>query len=70
MIPALPLIGKILSDLTASGTGAVAAPQDSDSQKVGAAANAGDDFTQAVDDLQRAAAAGMTPHGAHGAARG
>jgi hypothetical protein len=69
MIPALPLIGKILADFTASGSGAVAAPQDSDPKKVGAAANAGDDFTQAVDDLQRAAAAGTTPHGAHGATR-
>jgi hypothetical protein len=67
MIPALPLVGKILTDLAASGADAVAAPQDSDAQKVDAA-NFGD-FTQAVDDLQRAAGAGTAPHSAHGAAR-
>jgi hypothetical protein len=70
MIPALPLVGKMLVDLVASGASAAVAPQDSDPQKVIAAANAGDDFTQTVDDLQRAANAGTAPHGAHGAARG
>jgi len=69
MIPALPLVGKILTDLAACGPGAVAAPQDVDPQKVGAAATSGDDFAQAVDDLQRAANAATTPSGAHGAAR-
>jgi hypothetical protein len=68
MIPALPLVGKILGDLVASGAGATAAPQDADPKKVGDAANVVD-FTQTVDDLQRAANAGTTPHGAHGVAR-
>ncbi len=68
MIPALPLVGKILVDLVASGASAAVAPQDADPQKVGGAANSAD-FTQTVDDLQRAASAGTTPHGAHGAAR-
>ena len=69
MIPALPLVGKILVDLVASGASAAVAPNDSDPQKVGAAAKPGDDFTQAVDDLQRTAAAGTTPQGAHATAR-
>jgi hypothetical protein len=66
MIPALPLVGKILVDLVASGASAALAPQDSDSKKVSDAAKSGD-FTQTVDDLQRAASAATTPHGAHGA---
>jgi hypothetical protein len=66
MIPALPLVGKILVDLVSSG--AAVAPQDSDPQKVANAAKSGDDFTQAVDDLQRAAGAGTAPHGAHASA--
>jgi len=65
MIPALPLVGKILVDIVASGASAVLAPQDSDAKKVGDTAKSGD-FTQAVDDLQRAASAATT-HGAHGA---
>ena len=69
MIPALPLVGKILLELVGVRGGAVAAPQDADPQKVGGAANSGDDFTQAVDDLQRAASAATSPHGAHGVAR-
>jgi hypothetical protein len=69
MIPALPLVGKILVDLVASGASAVVAPQDSDPQKVASAAKSGDDFTQAVDDLQRAANVAATAHGAHSAAR-
>ena len=68
MIPALPLIGKILGDVVASGVGAAAAPQDSDPKKVGGAANSSD-FTQTVDDLAQAASAATAPHGAHGAAR-
>jgi len=68
MIPALPLVGKMLVDLIAPGASAAVGPQDSDPKKVGGAANSGD-FTQTVDDLQRAANAGTTPHGAHGAAR-
>ncbi len=68
MIPALPLVGKILVDLVASGASAALSPQDPDAQKVGAAAKPGD-FTQAVDDLQRAAGAGGASRGAHGAAR-
>ena len=36
MIPALPLVGKILVDLVASGASAVLSPQDSDVKKVGA----------------------------------
>jgi hypothetical protein len=68
MIAALPLVGKILVDLVASGAGAAIAPQDADPKKVGGAANSGD-FTQTVDDLQRASGAGATPHGAHAAAR-
>jgi hypothetical protein len=68
MIPALPLVGKILVDLVASGAGVAATPQDADPKTVNGAANSAD-FTQAVDDLQRAVAAGSTPHGAHGAAR-
>ena len=67
MIPALPLVGKILVDLVASGASA-AAPSDADPKTVNAAANSAD-FAQAVDDLQRAAGTGTTPHGAHGAAR-
>ena len=67
MIPALPLVGKILVDLVASGASAAVTPQDADPQKVNSAANAAD-FTQAVDDLQRAAGAATTSHGAHGAA--
>jgi hypothetical protein len=63
MIPALPLVGKILTDLAASAPGAAAAPQDADPQKVSGAANSGDDFTQAVNDLQRAASAATSPHG-------
>ena len=69
MIPALPLVGKLLTDLVASGASAAVAPQDSDPQKVNGAAKSGADFTQAVDDLQRASAAATTPHGAHAAAR-
>ena len=69
MIPALPLVGKMLVDLVSSGASAALAPSDSDAQKVSGAAKSGGDFTQAVDDLQRAAAAGTAPHGAHGAAR-
>ena len=69
MIPALPLVGKILVDLVASGASAPVAPQDADPQKIGGAAKSGDDFAQAVDDLQRAAGAGTTPHGTHGTAR-
>jgi hypothetical protein len=69
MIPALPLVGKILVDLVASGAGAAGAPQDADLQKVGGAAKSGDHFAQAVDDLQRASNAGTAPHGAHSAAR-
>jgi len=69
MIPALPLVGKMLVDLVASGASAVLSPQDSDAKKVGAAAKSGNDFTQAVDDLQRTANAATLPHGAHGAAR-
>ena len=68
MIPALPLVGKILVDLAASGASAPVAPQESDPQKVGGAANSGD-FTQTVDDLAQAAGAATPPHGAHGAAR-
>jgi hypothetical protein len=67
MIPALPLVGKMLVDLVASGASAVLSPQDSDVKKV-ADAKSGD-FTQAVDDLQRTAAVGTTSHGAHGAER-
>jgi len=69
MIPALPLVGKILLDVVASGASAVLSPQDSDANKVGAAAKSGDDFAQAVDDLQRTANVATLPHGAHGAAR-
>ena len=69
MIPALPLVGKILIDLVASGVDAAAVPQGANSKKVDSAANS-DDFTQAVDDLQRAAGAAATSHGAHGAAGG
>jgi len=68
MIPALPLVGKIVVDIVASGASAVLSPQDSDAKKVGATTKSGD-FTQAVDDLHRTAAAGVTSHGAHGAAR-
>ncbi len=63
MIAALPLVGKALVDLVASGVGGVAAPQDVDPKKVSGAADAGD-FTQTVDDLQRAAGAGIAPHDA------
>ena len=69
MIPALPLVGKILVDLVASGASAAVAPPDSDPQKVGGAAKSGDDFAQDVDDLQRAAGAGTASHGAHTVAR-
>jgi hypothetical protein len=68
MIPALPLIGKILGDVVASGASAAVAPSDSDPKKVAGAANS-NDFTQTVDDLAQAASAGTAPHGAHGAAR-
>jgi hypothetical protein len=68
MIPALPLVGKILGDLVASGAGPATAPQDVDPKKVGGAANSAD-FTQTVDNLAQAAGAGTPPHGAHGAAR-
>jgi hypothetical protein len=67
MIPALPLVGKILVDLVASGASAALSPQDSDASKVGGADKTGADFTQTVDDLQRAAGAATPPHGAHGA---
>ena len=66
MIPALPLVGKILVDLVASGASAVLSPQDSDVKKVGATDKSGD-FTQAVDDLQRTAST-TTSHAAHSAA--
>jgi len=69
MIAALPLVGKMLVDLGASGASAAVAPQDADPQKVNGAAKSGDDFTQAVDDLQRASGAATTSHGAHAAAR-
>ncbi len=68
MIPALPLVGKVLVDLVASGASAAITPQDADPRKVGGAANSGD-FAQTVDDLQRSASAATTAHGAHGAAR-
>ena len=68
MIPALPLVGKIVVDIVASGASAVLSPQDSDAKKVGDAAKSGD-FTQAVDDLQRTASAGTTLHGAHATGR-
>ena len=69
MIAALPLVGKVLIDLAASGVGAVTGSKDLDPKKVSAAADSGD-FTQAVDDLQRAAGAAATSHSAHGAAGG
>jgi hypothetical protein len=68
MIAALPLVGKLLTDLVASGASAATATQNVDPQKVGGAANSGD-FTQTVDDLAQAAGAATPPHGAHGAAR-
>jgi hypothetical protein len=68
MIPALPLVGKVLVDLVASGASAALAPQDSDAKKVGGAANSVD-FTQTVDDLQRTANAATTTHGAHATCR-
>jgi hypothetical protein len=66
MIPALPLVGKILVDLVACGASAALSPQDSDAKKVGGADKTGADFTQVVDDLQRTGNA-TTTHGAHGA---
>jgi len=68
MIPALPLVGKMLVDIVASGASAVLSPQDSDAKKVGGADKTGADFTQAVDDLQRTASSATT-HGAHDASR-
>jgi len=68
MIPALPLVGKMLVDIVASGASAILSPQDSDAKKVGATTKSGD-FTQAVDDLQRTAATGVTSHGAHATGR-
>ncbi len=68
MIAALPLVGKILTDLVASGADAAIAPQDVDPKKVGGAANSVD-FTQTVDNLAQSAGAATPPHGAHGAAR-
>ena len=68
MIPALPLVGKILVDIVASGASAALSPQGSDAKKVGDAAKSGD-FTQAVDDLQRTASAATTLHGAHATGR-
>jgi len=67
MIPALPLVGKMLIDIVASGASAVLSPQDSDAKKVGATTKSGD-FTQAIDDLQRTAST-TTSHAAHSAAR-
>jgi hypothetical protein len=67
MIPALPLVGKMLVDVVASGVSAALSPQDSDAKKVGATAKSGD-FTQAVDDLQRAASTATT-HVSHSVAR-
>ena len=67
MIPALPLVGKMLVDLVASGASAVLSPQGADAKKLDATATSGD-FTQAVDDLQRTANPAIT-HGAHGTAR-
>jgi hypothetical protein len=69
MIPALPLVGKILVDIVASGASAALSPQDSDANKVGGADKTRADFTQAVDDLQRTASAGTTLHGAHATGR-
>ena len=68
MIAALPLVGKLLVDLVASGASAATATQNVGPQKVSGAANSGD-FTQTVDDLAQAAGAATPPHGAHGAAR-
>jgi hypothetical protein len=68
MIPALPLVGKVLVDLVASGASGAITPQDADPRKVGGAANSSD-FAQTVDDLQRSASAATTAQGAHGAAR-
>ena len=68
MIAALPLVGKVLLDLAASGVGAVTGSKDVDPKKVDGAANS-NDFTQTVDNLAQAAGAAATSHGAHGAAR-
>jgi hypothetical protein len=68
MIAALPLVGRILGDLAASGVGAAAAPQDVDLKKASGAANAVD-FTQTVDNLAQESGAATQPHGGHGVAR-
>jgi hypothetical protein len=69
MIAALPLVGKVLIDLAASGVGAVTGSKDVDAKKVGAAADSGD-FTQTVDNLAQAAGGAAATQGAHIAARG
>ena len=66
MIAALPLVGRILGDLAASGVGATTTSQDVDPKKVGDTANAVD-FTQTVDNLAQATGAATPSHGAHGA---
>ncbi|MGD0642381.1 MAG: hypothetical protein ABSC22_16675 [Roseiarcus sp.] len=69
MIFAVPIAGKVLAGLAASDVGAAPATQTTDPRKTGDAADAVD-FTQTVDNLNQAAGAFMTQHGAHGAAKG
>ena len=68
MIPALPLVGKVLVDLVASGATPPSRRKTPTPEK-SAARPIPVDFAQTVDDLQRSASAATTAHGAHGAAR-
>jgi hypothetical protein len=68
MIFAIPIAGKILAGLAASEVGAAPPTQETDPQKLSGAANA-IDFTQTVDDLDRASGAAANLHGAHAAAK-
>ena len=68
MIFTVPIVGKILAGFAASELAAAPAAQATDAQKTSGAADSVD-FAKAVDDLDRAAAAIMAQHGAHGAAK-
>jgi len=66
MIFALPIVGKILAGAAASEAGAASPTQTTDPRKANGAADSVD-FTQTVDNLDRAAGATTAQHGAHSA---
>jgi hypothetical protein len=62
MLFAVPLVAKVLAGFAASELGAAPAAQSTDPQKIAGAANV-PDFTQTIDNLDRAAS-GKAAHAA------